>query len=70
VYHGVAVMMLVLETALRMPLREAACTTGNKFSNVSCARMFCPKKLNLFYYLQSGIKTRCAGHENTATDKV
>jgi hypothetical protein len=32
-------MMLVLETALRMPLREAACTTGNKFSNVRCTML-------------------------------
>jgi hypothetical protein len=62
-------MMVVLEK-LRMPLREAACTTGNKFSKVSCATMFRAKKLILLYCLQSGIKARCVQHENTATDKL
>jgi hypothetical protein len=52
------IRMPVLRTAVRMPLREAACTTGNKFSNVSCATMFRVKKLILLCFLQSGIKTR------------
>jgi hypothetical protein len=32
-------MMLVLETALRTPITEAASPTGNKFSNVSCGNV-------------------------------
>jgi hypothetical protein len=71
--HGAPVMMcmmLVIATALHLPLTEAACTTGNKFSNVGCATMFCAKKLISLYFLQSGTKTRFVRHENTATDKV
>jgi hypothetical protein len=63
-------MMLVLETALRMPLREAACNTGNKFSNVSCAKMLCDNRLISLYFLQPGIETRSVQHENAATGKV
>jgi hypothetical protein len=59
--HGapVIIRVMMLETALRMPHMEAACITGNKFLNVSCATMFRAKKLILFYCRQSGIKTRC-----------
>jgi hypothetical protein len=52
-------MMLVLQTALRMPLREAACTNGNKFLNVSCATMCRANEADFIIFLQSGIKTRC-----------
>jgi hypothetical protein len=52
-------LMLVLQTALRMPLREAACPTGNKLSNVSCATMCRAKEADFITFLQSGIKTRC-----------
>jgi hypothetical protein len=55
--------MLVLRTAVRMPLRGAACTTGNKFSNVS-STMFRDNKLILLCFSSVGDQdARCMTRE-------
>jgi hypothetical protein len=54
--------MLVLETALHMPRREAACSTGNKLSDKSVVLQIVWQMHNTLLhtksYFQSGIKTR------------